>query len=560
MSFFAELKRRHVVQVGIAYLVIAWGIAQVAELVLDTFETPPWLMQLLLVILACGLPVALILAWLYTLRAGKLQRETEQPEAAASAVNEGSAARHTAEHESIAVLPFVNMSSDPEQDYFSDGIAEELLNLLAKIPELRVAARTSAFSFKGKDVEIPEIAQRLQVAHVLEGSVRKAGNRIRITAQLIKADDGYHLWSETWDRTLEDIFAVQDEIAAEVVQQLKLTLLKTTPTTEETNPEAYALYLQARHLTRMKTATGYEQALALLERVLSIAPDYAPAWAERANVYNKQVSYGSLPCEEGCALAREAAMRALSIDPECAQAHAELGYAAISMDRDFAVATRHILAALASDPRDLDILAYAALVALNMRRFDTAKDLYEYLIARDPVNPFTRVSLGHMLYCSGDLDSAIEQWRTALRLSPGQMGTWMSIAVAQLQQGNIAAALESSERENDEAYRHGAHAVIYFEKGEREKADAALAYLIENNYQEASYNIAYILAYRGEINRAFEWLEKALYYHDSGLTQINIEPLAENLRKDPRWEAFITRAGIAPQDLDAIEFDVKPPG
>jgi len=559
MRFFAELKRRHVVQVGIAYLVIAWGIAQVAELVLDTFETPPWLMQLVLVILACGLPVALVLSWLYTLRAGKLQREASQPQAVeASAEQNDAAAMVVTENESIAVLPFVNMSSDPEQEYFSDGIAEELLNLLAKIPELRVAARTSAFSFKGKDVDIPEIAQRLKVAHVLEGSVRKSGHRIRITAQLIKADNGYHLWSETWDRTLEDIFAVQDEIAAEVAQQLRLTLLKTPPTTEETNPEAYALYLQARHLTRLKSAAGYQQALALLEQALGIAPDYAPAWAERANVLNKQVAYGLIPCDDGCALSQEAAMQALALDPDCPQAHAELGYAA-AIDRDFAVTAHHLRAALAGEPTDPEILGYAALIAQCMGRFDTARTLYEYVIARDPANPATRNNLGYMLYSLGDLDLAIEQWRTALQLSPGQNCTWASIAVAQLQQGNISAALESGEKENDEAYRNGARALIYFAMGEQEKSDAALAGLIESSERETAYNIAFIFSYRGEMDRAFEWLDKALHYKDSGLPQINIEPLAKNLRNDPRWDAFINKAGIAQQQLDAIEFDIRPP-
>ncbi len=560
MSFFSELKRRHVVQVGIAYLIVAWGAAQVAELVLDTFDTPGWVMQAILVALGLGVPVALVLAWIYELRADGLHKESETAEVtgqgAAPAIG---AVEKSVEHESIAVLPFVNMSSDTEQEYFSDGIAEELLNLLARIPELRVAARTSAFSFKGKDVEIPEIAQRLQVAHVLEGSVRKAGNKIRITAQLVKAENGYHLWSETWDRTLEDIFAVQDEIAAEVVQQLKLTLLKASPTVVETNPEAYALYLQARHLARLQTAAAYEQALALLEQVLAIAPDYAPAWAERAGVFNKQASYGLTPCDVGVAHAREAARHALAIDPRCARAHAEIGYAAISNNRDFADAARHFLAALAIDPDDLEILSRAAKIALNMGRLDAARELLGYIIERDPVNPAIRFDLGYLHYCSGELDAAIEQWQTALRLSPDQIGSRMALGIALLAKGQVAAALESADQEKNTFYRLLGHALVYFKMGRQMEADTALAELIADHQLGGAYNIAVLLAWRGEMDPAFDWLEKALEYNDSGLAEITIEPFAESLRKDPRWEAFATKAGLSRQRLDAIEFDVKPP-
>ncbi|MEE4145771.1 MAG: tetratricopeptide repeat protein [Halieaceae bacterium] len=558
MGFFSELKRRHVVQVGIAYLVVAWGAAQVAELVLDTFDTPGWVMQAILVTLGLGVPVALVLAWICDLRADGLHKESESVAVDGQAPATG-ALEKVVEHESIAVLPFVNMSSDPEQEYFSDGISEELLNLLARIPELRVSARTSAFSFKGKDVEIPEIARRLQVVHVLEGSVRKAGNRIRITAQLIRAENGYHLWSKTWDRTLDDIFAVQDEIAAEVVQQLKLTLLNTSPTVVETNPEAYALYLQARHLARMQTAAAYEQALALLEQVLAIAPDYAPAWAERAVVFNRQASYGLAPCDIGAGRAREAAARALAIDPRCALAHAEIGYAAISRDRDFAAAAHHLLTALAIDPDDPDLFSRAAKMATNMGRLDTARKLYDYLVERDPVNPAIRFDLGYLHHCNGDPDAALEQWQTALRLSPEQIGTRMTIAIALLLKGETGAALASADLEQNVFYRLLGHALIYFRMGRKAEADNALAELIADHQLGGAYNIALLLAWRGEMDLAFDWLEKALEHNDSGLPEISIEPFAESLRKDPRWEGFATRAGLSRRQLDAIEFDVKPP-
>ena len=199
------------------------------------------------------------------------------------------------------------MSDDASNEYFSDGISEELLNLLAKIPDLHVAARTSSFSFKGQDLEITEIAHRLNVAHVLEGSVRKADNEVRITAQLIRAEDGFHVWSESWDRTLQDIFAIQDEIAAEVTEQLKVTLLGAAPTAEKVDPEAYALFLQARQLGRQGRAEVYERAIALYEQALAIEPEYTAAWVGLGNTYSVQAAGGLRPVDEGNRLAREAA-------------------------------------------------------------------------------------------------------------------------------------------------------------------------------------------------------------------------------------------------------------
>ena len=284
MSLFNELKRRNVIRVAIAYLALAWLVTEVAGTLFPAFGIPDWGIRFLVILFALGFVPALIISWAYEITPEGLKREKEvvrdasithltakrldvftiglivvaisfiladrfwlsprisgQLAASAEVVTDTvqtSGPEFQYPPNSIAVLPFVNMSDNPGNEYFSDGLSEELLNLLTRIPELRVAARTSSFSFKGQKLEIPEIAERLKVAHVLEGSVRKAGNQVRITAQLIKTDDGYHLWSESYDRTLDDIFAIQDEIAAEVVARLKVTLLGDAPKTEETNPEA----------------------------------------------------------------------------------------------------------------------------------------------------------------------------------------------------------------------------------------------------------------------------------------------------------------------------------
>src|SRR6266496_3845179 len=261
---------------------------------------------------------------------------------------------------SIAVLPFLDMSAGKDQEYFSDGISEELLNLLAKIPQLQVTARTSSFSFKGKEVAIPEIARTLRGAHVLEGWVRKAGNSVRITAQLIKAGTDTPLWSQTYDRKLDDIFAIQDEIAADVVKQLKVTLLGAAPKARTTDPGAYALYLQAVQLGRQFTAEAFQQSDALYHKVLAIDPRYAPAWYGLARNFGNEPSQGLLSNKEGYAQAREANMKALAIDPDYAPAHAQLGWTAMYDDNDLAGAAQHLKRALAVDPADLSVLTTSA--------------------------------------------------------------------------------------------------------------------------------------------------------------------------------------------------------
>src|SRR5207244_1731390 len=264
------------------------------------------------------------------------------------------------DNNSIAVLPFVNMSDDKEQGYFSDGISEELLNLLSKVPQLKVAARTSSFSFKGKGAEIPEIARQLHVANVLEGSVRRSGDQLRITAQLIRAAEGYHLWSETYDRKMDDIFKIQDEIAGEVVKELKVKLLGAAPKVRTTDPKAYALFLEARELGRQVTPEAFAKSDARLRQALEIDPRYAPAWVELAWNFSNKVAMSLVSSQEGYARAREAAEKALAIDSDYASAHARLGFIAMYGGNDPAGAARHFQRALALDPTDLDVLRSAA--------------------------------------------------------------------------------------------------------------------------------------------------------------------------------------------------------
>jgi TolB-like protein/Tfp pilus assembly protein PilF len=610
LSFFNELKRRNVFRVGAAYVVVGWLIIQVVETIFPAFGFSDALIRIVTIVLAIGLVPVVILAWAFELTPEGLKREREVDrnqsithhtgkkldrlimvvlalalgyfafdkfvldpqrqevireqiaEQVETARQEGrsEALVESFGEKSIAVLPFVNMSSDEEQEYFSDGISEELLNVLAKIPELRVISRSSAFSFKGKDINIPEIANRLNVAHILEGSVRKAGNRVRITAQLIDARADTHLWSQTYERQLDDIFAIQDEIASQVVDQLKVTLLGEAPGMKKTDPKAYALYLQARHLGRSGSDEGWEQAIELYRQALAIDPAYAPPWDGLANLYINQASKGLRSFEEAFSLAREAAGQALALDENYAPAHARLGWIARSYDQDLAAAAGHFERAVALDPTNTDILGNAAVLLSSVGRLDDAVALGEYANARDPVNTIGHANLGLIYFFAGRWDEAISSNQTALQLSPGYFGAHNIIGTSLLYKGELEAGLAAMEREGLEVFRLIGLAIAYHSLDREEDSNAVLAELIAKHERDWAYNIAYVLAWRNQTDEAFTWLDKAAEYGDSGLSQIVVQPEFESIREDPRWEAFLERLGNSRAELDAIQFDVTLPG
>jgi TolB-like protein/Tfp pilus assembly protein PilF len=601
LSFFQEIRRRNVLRIAGLYLVGAWLIVQVAGTVLPMFDAPAWLPRTIVIVLAIGFVPALVFAWAFELTPEGLQREKDVDRSASGGTHTGkvldrvimvalalalgvfafdrfvlspqreakqqSAARLAGRSEalvesygekSIAVLPFVDMSPNKDQEYFSDGVAEELLNLLAKIPQLRVISRSSAFSFKGKDVEIPEIARRLNVAHILEGSVRKAGNQVRITTQLIDARSDTHLWSETYDRPLDDIFAVQDEIAAAVVTQLKLKLLGARPKTQAADPRAYALYLQARQLSRKRTPEGFEQAIALYQQALAIDASYAPAWAGLAESYRRQAGNGARPYDESARLARDAAERALSIDPDFAPAHAQLGRIAMYYDRDLASAARHLEHALALEPANTDVIASAAVLLSDLGRLDTAIAFDEYVLARDPVNSVAYSNLGFFYLNAGRLDESIASSRNASSLSPGYASAQFNVGMALLLKGDPVGALAAMQEE-PEGWRLIGMPMVLHALGRKPESDAALAELIRAQEKDSAFNIAYVLAFRGEADRAFEWLDKAVAYHDPGLSELAHTAQFANIHGDPRWEPFLRKLGRAPEQLAAIKFDVRLP-
>jgi adenylate cyclase len=457
---------------------------------------------------------------------------------------------------SIAVLPFVNMSSDVEQEYFSDGISEELLNLLAKIPELRVISRSSAFYYKAKEVKLAQVARELNVAHILEGSVRKSGNRVRITVQLIEARSDTHLWSETFERALEDVFAIQDEIASIVVEQLKLRLVGNSLSAKQTDSKAYDLYLRAMDAGRHQTAENLEQSNALLEQVLAIDPQYAPAWDRLARNYSIQANRGLVPVAEASKRARFALQRALESDPDFADAYSTLGWLSMALDNDLAEAARHHARAIELDSRQV---GGASGLLYSLGRLEDAISVRKYQVQRNPLDPAQNFMLGLAYHFAGQPDEAIASVRAALRLSPGAMGFNYLISVALLAKGDHVAALDAAGAEPLEPMRLIALACAWTALGNQRDSEAAVAQLVEDYGDVWPYNIAYVYAYRGEVDRAFEWLGKAAELGDSGLSEINIEPLFRSIHGDPRWLPLLESIGRSPEQLAAIKFEVKLP-
>ena len=461
-----------------------------------------------------------------------------------------------APQQSIVVLPFVNMSDDINNEYFSDGISEELLNLLTRIPELRVISRTSAFTYKGKNIDVPTIAEQLNVAYVLEGSVRKAGDRIRISAQLIEARTDTHLWSESYERTLDDVFATQDEIATRVVEQLKVTLLGDVLTVQVTDPEAYSLVLQARYLRQQGTPDALQKAVTLFEEALAIDPDYAAAWVGLADGYTRQAGQGLRPIKEGYSLARAAANRALALDSSYAPAHRSLARIARNFDHDLAAAAQHYERALAIEPTNSESSAGAAEMAKSLGRLEEAIALAEYTLARDPVSPTAIANVGGLYLSAGRLDEAIAAFHTTLTLSPDYIGAQHSVGTALLLKGEPEAALAAMQDENFEPWRLVGMAMAHSALRQTNESDAALATLIEKYEKEWAYNIAYVLAFRGEADRAFEWLNKAAIYKDPGLTEMVSWPLFARIHDDPRWLPFLESIGRSPEQLAEVAFEV----
>lgn len=456
---------------------------------------------------------------------------------------------------SIAVLPFEALTRQADQNFLTDGLAEELITLLTRLPTLRVAARNSSFALRNAAATVTEIARQLNVAHVLTGSVQQIGNQVRVTAQLVDARSGYQLWSATYDRTLQDIFAIQDEIAREVQAELQLQLLGNRVTARATDARAYTLYLQARHVGRQHTKTSLQRAAELYESALAIDSEYVPAWNDLAGVYLNQVGFAMLPPQEGYRRASEAAYNALAIDPDFAPAHGRLGWIALHANGNLATAARHYRRALLAEPANDVIRSGAAPVALALGRLDDAIALFEQSVAVDPVSPASHANLANAYLLARRYPAAEQSIRNALTLSPDYAAAHYRLGRALLAQDKLSAAQQAMTAEPIDAARWIGLAMVAASNDDLKASDAALAE-VEGRYGNAAAgNLAQAHAHRGEIDRAFHWLD--VEYETSGagaFGEYRWDPVFDPLRSDARWDTLMAQVGLDDTALAGIVF------
>ena len=463
---------------------------------------------------------------------------------------------------SIAVLPFTDLSPEKDQEYFTEGLAEELLNVLAKIRGLRVASRTSAFSFKGTNVDIPTVAQKLNVATVLEGSVRKAGKRVRITAQLIEVATDSHLWSETYDRELVDIFAVQDDIAQSVVKELRSALLGEKPDASASaaakaevqaagkgrgeNVEAYRLYLQARFFEDRLTQEDTAKAVEHYRRALEVDPQYALAWAGLSRAFGHQAGYSWEPdLARGFGRAREAAQRALQLEPDLAEGHASLGFIRMLHDWDWSGADESLRRALELAPSDVQVIRARAMLVGNLGSLQEGIALLRRAATLDPLSVQVYRSLAGACVRAGRLDEAEAAATKALELNPrgGLTHAWMG--TVRLLQGRLDEAQEMFQQESHDTFRLLGLTMVYHARGQRVESEAAMQELIEKNAAGGAFQIAEAYAYRGETDLAFEWLERAYMQRDPGIGMTKVSAPLRRLHGDSRWQPFLEKTRLA---------------
>jgi TolB-like protein/tetratricopeptide (TPR) repeat protein len=591
MSIFRELQRRNVLRVAAGYVAVSWLIVQVMDTLSEAFQfTGEDIRTAVIVLAICFVPV-MIVSWAFEFTPEGLKRdadvERDTPAAQKSKKRldrfvtaalalavayfvidelliEPQEQPATVEDRSIAVLPFVNMSSDPEQEYFSDGISEELLNLLARIPELRVISRSSAFSYKGKDLNIPDVASELNVAHVLEGSVRKAGNTIRITAQLIHGPTDEHVWSDTWDRELVDIFAIQDEIAGIVVDRLKVELLDEVPRTTPVDPEAYTLYLQADHLMTYGPPDGnYERGLResveLLERAIRIQPDYVDAMNELSLALYRLWNGKTRARTDDPLYLRltELQLRALEIDPDNPVATAYQAWGELDALRPVAEAARMFEKAYNMAPADDDVTRNVALFARSVGRLDTAIAIARYVVSRDPKRATAHYQLSQAYRDAGMLDEAEEAGRLARALG---MRLDFSIAKTRMYQGDPEPMLAFNENNPGGGWPSlRSQAMALHTAGRFAESDDTLKKLLDASADAPARDIAAVYAWRGEADGAFEWLDRAFAGNQLPLLMALSSQEFDPIRDDPRWDDLLRRLDRHPEQLETIRFDPKIP-
>ena len=583
------MKRRNVYKVAVAYAIVGWLLIQIATQVFPFLEIPNWVVRLIIALVAIGFPIALVIAWAFEATPEGIKRtedvdlaaQTRTPKKHAwiyivvigAAVSialffagrytapsreDGSRQRGTASlaEQSIAVLPFVNMSADKNDEYLSDGVSEELITALSKITGLQVKARTSSFAFKGKNEDIQKIGELLHVSHLLEGSVAKAGNKLRITAQLIQAADGNHEWSDTYDREMQDIFAVRSEVAQQVAETLKIRLLGEEKRKIDKKPtenlEAYNLYRQGRFYADKLSEEGMTRAVPLFQQAIEKDPRFALAYAGLADNYVIAAD-AIIPPREAFSKAKEAALRAIELDDSLAEAHASLGLVHYHYDWDWAGAEKELKRALELNPKSAQSHTLYTHFLAGMGRYDEAKKYGAHALELDPLSVSAHWFLGWGAIYAGRNDEAIGFFSKALELDPNNPWTRWFLGRAYLFSGNSPRAIEEIETGlrfgPDDPLGLGFAGYVYAVTGRRADALKILQRLDELQKRRFISTISrvYVYAGLGDKDKTFEWLEKAYQERSDSLAWFRFDPESKSLQNDPRFAALMRKVGFTEQ-------------
>ena len=601
MSFFNELKRRNVFRMGIAYIVVAWVLLQAIDFTLDIISAPNWVMQVFLLAGVAGLPIVLIFAWVFEMTPEGIKLESEVDRSVSVthstghkldrtiitflafavvlllaerfisqdqtptptpttevAIEETKVTNKTTDDtlRSVAVLPFVNMSSDPEQEYFSDGLSEELLNRLAQNDQLRVAARTSSFQFKGKNQDIGEIGRQLKVEYVLEGSVRKASNRLRVTAQLIQVDSGYHLWSDTYEREINDIFAIQDDIALAITSALEVEL-GAASTSNETHPtdnlDAYQAYLQARFLLAKRGEANMLKAHALFEQSVGLDPAFSEAWSGLAFNYSLLSQYGvTVSPQQAWEKVKIAAGRAIQLDPANAEAYVALGRS--NIHDDFGTIRNHYEKAYELAPKNADVVNLYADFMVQTGDFSAAERLEMEAIELDPLASVHYSDMAFVMFPLGRYKEGLDYGLTAAALEPDSFARNDGRILGLIATGQFDEAIQlirhfEAQPNPDVELVNWWWCHLYYQQGD----DQRLREMVEERVQNLKtgpgiFNVtttAFFTLLLDGMDAALPLLARAYENSEWSLTWPDLFYLPEDFSDDPDWLAFWQQPRLA---------------
>jgi len=582
-NFFAELKRRNVYKVAVAYAIVSWLLIQIATQVLPFFEIPNWAVRLVVLLLILGFPVALVLSWAFELTPEGIKRESEiapDPSAArrtgkrivgltivagiiaagllafqlwhsklVSNATPSVAAAFDTDARGIAVLPLVNTSGDPANEYFSDGLSEELIAVLAKIPDLKVIGRSSSFLFKGKSDDSKTIGEKLGVGNLIEGSVRKQGDRVRIVAELINAVDGRSLWSETYDRELKDIFAVQNEIATAVADQMKVKLLGQSARPEAAgsseNPAAHNAVLQSDFYFQQQTADSVRKSISFLQEAVRLDPNYALAYAKLSQAWRQYAaSFAVDDASQAYDEARQAADKAVSLAPDLPEVRMTVGLLAMNPGLDFAGGEKEFRHVLQSFPNNAAAKNGLCLSLLAQGRFTEAEEACRQALLLDPLLTNLWFNFGRISVGTGRYKEAEQAFRKGLELQPNASRFHTYLATLDILQNHPAQAMANAQLENEGFWRDYAVALVQQTQGDRSAADAALKNFIAKDSSGGAFQVAVLYAIRKEPDQTFRWLDTAYDARDSGLTQLAVTPFFLPYRDDPRFMALCQKLNV----------------